>query len=78
MVNLKEAIKWILRTIVIGLAMCIVIIAYVLNLITTGLRQLLDWILGEQNYWDLGNEWFQVKADLEKWYRLWRYGREDA
>ena len=75
---MKEVIKRILLTLVVAIPVILTILVSACNLVLTGLRQLACWATGEQSYWDLDNEWFQVKSDLERWYTLWKHGRQSS
>lgn len=69
------ALKLIARTFIIAIPVAILVLAYICNFILTGTRQVVYKILKQHNYWDLENEWFQFRQDLDHWYLLWRYGR---
>lgn len=65
------------RSILMILPMIIIIFASIVRLIITGASQFIDWTFGKPNYWDISNEWHQVKEDAKNWYDIWRYGFGD-
>lgn len=69
-----ETLKLIIRTIVIIIPVVILAFFAICRLIQVALNNLIDWIFGQTSYWDLSNEWFQVKEDALKWYRIWKTG----
>ena len=63
-----------LRTIIIAIPVVLLAISWVVHLCTTALRSGIYRVFKKSNYWDLGNEWFQVKQEASEWYEIWRDG----
>ena len=66
--------KRLLRTLLIAIPVVLLFITWVVHLGTTALRSGIYWAFRKHNYWDLGNEWFQIQQEADDWYRIWKDG----
>jgi hypothetical protein len=63
-----------LRGLLLSVPLTLLVITWVVHLSTTALRSGIYWAFKKPNYWDLSNEWFQIQAEAEAWYIVWRDG----
>lgn len=46
-------------------------IGWVLGLVIVAIKSTCFKIIGIESYWDLDNEWFQVKQEIDYWRNNW-------
>ena len=66
--------KKIIRGLLICIPLMLLSITWAIHLITTALRSGVYWVFKKPNYWDLSNEWFQIKQEFDDWYIIWKNG----
>ena len=63
-----------LRSLIIIIPVVLLAVSWAIHLCTTALRSGIYRVFRKDNYWDLSNEWFQVKQEADDWYNIWKNG----
>jgi len=73
----KNVSRFMLRTIIMIIPMIVLFVIAVLCLVFTSIQQFINWTFGKVSYWDVPNEWHQIKEDAFTWYKIWLRGFGD-
>lgn len=60
-----------LRRAVYSVLTVVLAINWILGLVLVAIKSTCFKIIGIESYWDLDNEWFQVKQEIDYWRNNW-------